>query len=217
MLVVGAWNVRTLLDRAGTDRPERRTALIGKELSRYSIDIAALSETRFADEGQLTEAGCGYTFFWIGRPADEPRTAGVGFAIRNSMLPKLENLPKGINERLMTLRIKPKENRHLTLVSVYAPTLMNEDIVKEQFYKDKVIRTVPANDKLLVVGDFNARVGRNASNWKGVLGPHGVGNENQNGVLLLSKCAQHQLAITGTMFRHKDKYKTTWQHPRSKH
>ena len=106
VLVVGAWNVRTLLDRAGNDRPERRTALIGKELSRYSIDIAALSETRFADEGQLTEAGCGYTFFWIGRPADEPRTAGVGFAIRNSMLPKLENLPKGINERLMTLRIE---------------------------------------------------------------------------------------------------------------
>ena len=68
--MVGAWNVRTLLDRSGSDRPERGTALVGKELSRYNIDIAALSETRLADEGQLTEAGCGYTFFWIGRPAD---------------------------------------------------------------------------------------------------------------------------------------------------
>ena len=26
-----------------------------------------------------------------------------------------------------------------------------------------------------------------------------------------------QLAITGTLFRQKDKYKTTWKHPRSKH
>ena len=43
-LLVGAWNVRTLLDRDNTARPERRTALIAKELARYRIDIAALSE-----------------------------------------------------------------------------------------------------------------------------------------------------------------------------
>ena len=60
-LVVEAWNVRTLLDRSGSGRPERRIALVGKELSRYNIDIAALSETRLADEGHLTEAGSGYT------------------------------------------------------------------------------------------------------------------------------------------------------------
>ena len=43
-------------------RNERRTALVARELCRYSVDIAALSETRFADEGQLTESGAGYTF-----------------------------------------------------------------------------------------------------------------------------------------------------------
>ena len=32
------------------------TALVGKEHSRYNIDIAALSETRLADKGQLTNA-----------------------------------------------------------------------------------------------------------------------------------------------------------------
>ena len=113
--MVGAWNIRTLQDRSGSDRPERRTALVRKELSRYNIDIAALSETRLADDGQLTEAGCGYTFFWIGRPEDQPRTAGLGIAIKNSVLPMLESLPKGINERLMTLRIKLKGNQHRAL------------------------------------------------------------------------------------------------------
>ena len=119
----------------------------------------------------------------------------------------------------MTLRIKLNGNQHLTFVSVYAPTLTNDDTIKEQFYEelDKVIRNTLANDKLLFVGDFNARVGSNASNWKGVLGLHGVGKDNSNGILLLSKCSQHQLTITGTLFRQKDKYKTTWQHPGSKH
>ena len=102
--------------------------------------------------------------------------------------------------------MKLKGNQHLTFVSVYAP-LTNDELIKKQFYEelDKVIRDTPANDKLLVVGDFNARVRSNASNWKGVLGLHRVGKENSNGVLLLSKCAQHQLAITGTLFRQKDK------------
>ena len=54
---------------------------------------------------------------------------------------------------------------------------------------DKVIGDTAANDKLLVIKDFNARVGNNASKWKGVLGLHGVGRENLNGALLLSRCA----------------------------
>jgi len=62
-----AWNVRTLLDRAGANRHERRTALIASKLGRYKVQIAALSETRLAEEGQLTEQSAGYTFFWIGR------------------------------------------------------------------------------------------------------------------------------------------------------
>ena len=52
-LNVATWNVRTLLDREDSDRPERRKALIARELSRYNIDIAALSETRLAGEGAL--------------------------------------------------------------------------------------------------------------------------------------------------------------------
>ena len=37
------------MDSAGSGRPQRRTALVGRELGRYDIQIAALSETRFAD------------------------------------------------------------------------------------------------------------------------------------------------------------------------
>ena len=48
-----------------SERPtERRTAIIGLELERYNIDIAALSETRFADTGQHAEPTSGYTYLW---------------------------------------------------------------------------------------------------------------------------------------------------------
>jgi len=56
------WNVRTLLDNEDTDRPARRTALVAAELSRCNVDVAALSETRLADEGSMTEVGGEYTF-----------------------------------------------------------------------------------------------------------------------------------------------------------
>ena len=121
-LTIGTWNVRTRLDNPTADRPERRTALVARELSRCNIDIAALSETRLANRGQLTETGGGYTFFWSGRGSDERRDAGVGFAIRSHLVQKLARLPKGVNDRLMTLQL-PRQNRsQATLISAYAPT-----------------------------------------------------------------------------------------------
>ncbi|KAF7242042.1 Craniofacial development protein 2 [Varanus komodoensis] len=56
-LTIGTWNVRTLQDNPSADQPERRTALVARELTRFNIDIAALCETRLANEGQLTETG----------------------------------------------------------------------------------------------------------------------------------------------------------------
>ena len=66
-LKIGTWNVRTLMDCAGSDRPQRRTALVGRELGRYWTEIVALSATRFAEIGEIKEVGAGYTFFLSGR------------------------------------------------------------------------------------------------------------------------------------------------------
>ena len=68
---LGAWNVRTLMDRDEANRPQRITALIRLELARYNIDIAALIETRLVDEGKLCERGSDYTFFWRCRGNEE--------------------------------------------------------------------------------------------------------------------------------------------------
>ena len=218
-IILGAWNVRTLMDRAGTDRPERRTALIARELARYNVQIAALSETRFADEGQLSEVNAGYTFFWIGRSEEERREAGVGFAIKSTLVSKLTGPPKGINDRLMTVRLPLPGKRHATLISAYAPTMTNPDEVKERFYEGlrSTIAAVPRADKLIMLGDFNARVGADYTSWEGVLGTNGIGSCNSNGLLLLETCAAHELLITNSLFRLPKRNKTSWMHPRSKH
>ena len=113
-----AWNVPTLMDSAGSDRPQRRTALVGRELDRYK-EIAALSETRLAEEGLLKEVGAGYTFFWSGRKKKERREARVGFAIKSHLVSKLSGLPKGINDSLMTLRLLLSAKRHAAIVPMH--------------------------------------------------------------------------------------------------
>ena len=90
-LNIGCWNVRTLLDREKSGRPERRTGLVMNELHRLNVDIAALSETRLSGEDQLTEVKSGYTLFWIGKPEGVKREGSVGFAIRSTLLNKIEH------------------------------------------------------------------------------------------------------------------------------
>ncbi|XP_076069222.1 uncharacterized protein LOC143041277 [Oratosquilla oratoria] len=154
---------------AKTNRPERRTALVCKELARFNIDVAALSETRLPEEGNIREAGTGYTVFWKGKAPEEPRIHGVGFAIRSQ--------------------------------------LVQHDEDKATFYTqlDHTIQAVPANDKLVVLGDFNARVGKDHHLWEGIIGHHGIGNCNANGQLLLGLCAEHELIVTNTLFRARNK------------
>ncbi len=208
------------MDLAETpNRPHRKTALVALELARYNIDIAALSETRLHGEDSLTEAGAGYTFFWKGVPEGSRRNHGVGFAVKSKLLQRIPESPIGINERLMTWCIPLAKKRFATLISAYAPTLDAEHNIKDDFYRalDAILQKTPATDRLILMGDFNARVGTEHLVWSKVIGQHGVGKINHNGVRLLSLCAEHQLVIINTISQMKNRFKTTWQHPRSKY
>ena len=206
-------------DSNTNDRPQRRSVLVARELARLSIDIAAVSEVRFAEQESLTEQGAGYTLYWSGKAKDDRRLSGVGFMIRNSVIRWLESLPVGHSDRLMSLRLPLQENQYATIISVYAPTLQADPTTKESFYSElrSLLQKTKETDKIFILGDFNARVGRDHTIWPGVLGRHGIGNCNDNGRLLLELCAEHSLAITNTMFQQKARFKTTWKHPRSKH
>ncbi|XP_063598691.1 uncharacterized protein LOC134775161 [Penaeus indicus] len=132
---------------------------------------------------------------------------------------KLENLPTGYSERIISLRLPLQNKQHATMFSIYAPTLQAAPTEKEKFYTDlrNLVQNAPAEDKVIILGDFNTRVGKDSEAWKGVVGKHGVGNCNDNGRLLLEFCTDQQFTISNTIFQQKNSLKTTWMHPRSRH
>ena len=142
-------------------RLTNRTALIPRELARYRVNVSAFSETRRANEGQLTEDVGGYCFFWSGHTSEERREAGVGFAIRSHLVRKLASLPIGLNDRLMVMPFQLTNKQKATLISAYAPTMTNREEVKDQLYEqlDALIAAFPISYKLIILGNVNARVG----------------------------------------------------------
>ncbi|VDL93312.1 unnamed protein product [Schistocephalus solidus] len=138
-----------------------------------AIPSRLLGETRFSEQGQLEEVGAGYTFFGSGRPKAKRRDAGVAFVIRNDIVGRLPHLPQGINDRLMSLRLLLRGDQYATIISAFAPPMRSFDAAKDEFYLHALLVTALKLDKLIVLRDFNARVGTDHAAWQGVLGPHG--------------------------------------------
>ena len=118
----------------------------------------------------------------------------------------------------MTLRLQLAKGRVAIYVSVYAPTLDSSDDVKDRFYETlySTLRRIWRNDEIILLDDFNARVGRNHDIWQGFIGHHGVGSMNSSGVRLHSICSKLGHAISNTFIHLRDIHKTYWMHPRSK-
>ena len=73
---------------------------------------------------------------------------------------------------------------------------------------DSFISATSRTDKLILLGDFNAKVGIDHQTWDGAIGTEGVGKCNSNGLLLLKKCSEHELLIINTVFRLPTRNKT---------
>ena len=169
-------------------------------------------------QGEFVEGN--YTFLHSGRPPGQTKLKGVAIAVKKKIntIRSLVINWKGFSSRVMSMRIK-LDKFTATVVSVlYAPTFKRPPEEKALFYDQlsEVLTAIPRLDRVFLLGDFNARVGRNQEAWPDVIGAHGPGDINEQGTLLLELCTCFGLCITNTCFSHADIHKGTWQHPRSK-
>lgn len=72
------------------------------------------------------------------------------------------------------------------------------------------------NDQVIVIGDFNAKVGCSKANEYPILGKHGFGERNARGDRLINYAFEYKLSIMNTFFKKKQNRRWTWISPDQK-
>lgn len=185
-------------------------------MARYNIDIAAFSEARLSDEGQLIETDVGYAFFWKNKLKGEKRVGDVSFAVRTELTHRIEQ-PNGFSDSVIYFPASLSCNRFMIVISLYAPILdsSSESVMASNEGLRSVIISIPNVDKILFLGDSNARSRCDYETWD-TLRRHSLGNMNANGLRLLQFCSELDLIICNTSSSKATFHKATWTHSRSK-
>ena len=185
---------------------------IANELERYDMDVTALQEIRWKGAGCITKKN--YSLYYSGTP-DRQGLYGTGFCV-NAKTRKAVLGFEPINERLSKLRLKGKFY-NITFVSAYAPTEEANEENKDEFYDNliKVCEGVSRHDALVILGDFNGKVGKEPE-YLGVTGKYSMHETtNDNGERMCYLAAASNLVISSTHFQHKRIHKGTWRIPGS--
>ena len=87
------------------------------------------------------------------------------------------------------------------VIQAYTPTSNTEEAEVERFYEDlqDLLELTPKKDVLLVIGDWNAKVG--SQETPGVTGKFGLEVQNEAGQRLIEFCQENALVIENTLFQ----------------
>ncbi|XP_062587114.1 craniofacial development protein 2-like [Saccostrea cucullata] len=92
------------------------------------------------------------------------------------------------------------------------PTNEADEADKGTFY-EQLQRETAKVPILMVMGDANAKVEKSNEGWERAMGQEGIGIVNENGMRLAEMCALNNLIIGGTLFKHLDIHKLSWESP----
>ena len=109
------------------------------------------------------------------------------------------------------MKTKPRKT---TFIQVYAQTEDADNVNKQEFYED-LRSTVRQNwkhgERLVVMGDFNSKVGKERE--ENIVGPYGLGERNENGDLIVDFCREFGLVVTNTWNEQRVEERHTWISP----
>ncbi|XP_037959260.1 craniofacial development protein 2-like [Teleopsis dalmanni] len=188
-------------------------ATLAAECDRFKIDVIGISEVRWNGTGEFTNQKGG-VLMYSGMPDEQdPHIRGVAVYVKKNVKHSILCW-KAISERIIVVRFRAKKF-NMSLVQCYAPTEDSPLDQKEVFYSalERTLSEIPRTDVIILMGDFNAQIGGNNSEYRSVMGSHGIGTCNENGELFLELCMNYDLRIGGSLFPHKTCHKVTWKSP----
>lgn len=206
----GTLNIQTLIQVG-------KLHTLTAELKKQKITLMALQETRFTDSETMEYNG--YRIFKSGTNRKVGKGAplfGMAFAVDKDVLGSIIDVTP-INNRLMTLRLR-HTNKTYTIINAHAPTNIDnkkkpEEVEKYWEILERTMSKIPQKDVKILLGDFNAQIGRERK-YRSIAGKHSAHhNTNKNGERLIDICRQFGLKIMSTALLKKPSKKKTWRSP----
>ncbi|KAG6454358.1 hypothetical protein O3G_MSEX008707, partial [Manduca sexta] len=101
----------------------------------------------------------------------------------------------------------------VTIIQVYAPTEAASEYEIDEFYKtvDEALKT--AHKYIILMGDFNAKIGVPEKDEHLVMKQYGYGKRNDRGQRLVDFALENKLTIINTCFKKKQNKRWTWRSP----
>ena len=184
-------------------------------MERYRWNLLGFAEMRWKSFGE-TSTEEGHKVYFSGKK--DKHEQGVGFLVHKDIVNTVMGC-RPISSRLITIRLKATPF-NMTVIQVYAPTSDYDDSEVEDFYGQlqEVIEETPKKDNLIVLGDWNAKVGKDAqNNWQDTCGPFCNTETNERGHRLLEFAMYNELMLANTFGPHKTSRRWTWHSPDGKH
>ena len=194
IITTGKWNVRIL-------KRFYKLEELTNELKRYRYrEIISLAETSMTGTGELATDD-GHKVYYSGQ---DRHFEGVRLLVRKDLTDSVINYST-IFSSIISIRVKAKPI-NITINQVYTPTTNYSDNEIKDFYEtiEKVIHDSPRNYFIIIQGDLNANIGRNAQ-ANGCVGRFGIGDVNDLGQRLLEFVERHKLVVANTLHTHKIK------------
>ena len=135
-----------------------------------------------------------------------------GVAIRVNKSPKLVLAWDLKNDRMISVCFQGKPF-NITVIQGYALTSNTEEAEVEWFYEDPqdLLELTSKKDVLLIIGDWNAKVG--SQETPGIAGKFDHGIQNEAGQRLTQFRQENALVITNTLFQEHKRRLYTWTSP----
>lgn len=201
---IGTWNVR-----GQTYRPGGLIKLTN-ELKQAKLDIVAIQESGYNRDAQNSRYN-GFTIFHSSKRREH--VLGTAFLVAKNKEHLVLNF-QAIDERLCVLRLKGRF-MNISIINVHAPHNETSEADKDAYYEalSKTYDELPAHDIKIVIGDFNAKVGREEV-YRPTIGKYSLHDTtNENGQRMVFYAAERNLVVKSTFFKHKPRHLATWKHP----